>query len=164
MVLILDGNHWPKRKIILRLDQWKIFMKKKITTSLISLIVSLVLLVAFFGFTSSIFAANEGGDPIQGLNETAGQIKALEGKTSTTTSYQFFIQDKVGQAIGIILSFVGTAFLLLMIYAGILWMTAQGNEKQVTTAKDLMINAAIGIIIVFAAYAITSFIGNNLVG
>jgi hypothetical protein len=51
-----------------------------------------------------------------------------------------------------------------MIYAGILWMTAQGNDQQVTKAKTLMINSVIGIIIVFAAYAITAFVGNNFLG
>jgi len=49
-----------------------------------------------------------------------------------------------------------------MIYAGITWMTAQGNEQQVAKSKTLMINAVIGIIIVFAAYALTSFIGQEL--
>jgi hypothetical protein len=49
-----------------------------------------------------------------------------------------------------------------MIYAGILWMTAQGNEQQVTKAKQLMFNAAIGMIIIFAAYALTTFIGSQL--
>jgi len=37
-------------------------------------------------------------------------------------------------------------------------MTAQGNEQQVTKAKDLITNSIIGLIIVLAAYAITAFI------
>jgi hypothetical protein len=49
-----------------------------------------------------------------------------------------------------------------MIYAGILWMTAQGNEQQVSKAKNLLINATIGLIITLAAYAITSFIGTEI--
>jgi hypothetical protein len=50
-----------------------------------------------------------------------------------------------------------------MIYAGILWMTAEGNDQQVAKAKSLLINSIIGIIIVFAAYAITSFIGAEII-
>ena len=49
-----------------------------------------------------------------------------------------------------------------MIYAGILWMTSQGNEQQVAKAKDMLINGIIGLIIVFAAYTITSFIGSEV--
>ena len=39
-------------------------------------------------------------------------------------------------------------------------MTAQGNSQQVDKAKDLLVNAVSGIIIVFAAYALTAFMGN----
>jgi hypothetical protein len=49
-----------------------------------------------------------------------------------------------------------------MIYAGISWMTANGNEQTVTTAKQMIVNASIGLVIVFAAYAITSFLGTEL--
>jgi hypothetical protein len=49
-----------------------------------------------------------------------------------------------------------------MIYAGITWMIARGNEQKVAQAKDMIINSVIGIIIVFAAYAITSFIGTRI--
>jgi hypothetical protein len=44
-----------------------------------------------------------------------------------------------------------------------MWMTAQGNAGQVDKAKDLLINAIIGLVIVSAAYSITLFVGNQLV-
>jgi len=56
------------------------------------------------------------------------------------------------------LSLLGIIFLLLVIYGGYLWMTAQGEEKQVQKAKDVLKQAIIGIIIVLLAYAITEFI------
>ncbi len=100
-------------------------------------------------------------DPtMQGLNDSAQKVTAYD----TGSSYTGFIQTKVGLIVGVVLSFVGVLFLGLMIYAGILWMTAQGNDQQVTKAKTLMINSVIGIIIVFAAYAITAFVGNNFLG
>jgi hypothetical protein len=45
-----------------------------------------------------------------------------------------------------------------------MWMTAQGNSAQVDKAKDLLINAVIGLVIVTAAYSITSFVGTSIVG
>ena len=54
--------------------------------------------------------------------------------------------------------------MLLIIYGGILWMTAMGKENQVEKAKNIIIQAVIGLVIVLAAYAITSFIGNQLTG
>ena len=61
----------------------------------------------------------------------------------------------------LILSFTGTLFLALTIYAGILWMTASGNEEQVTKATGIIKMAVIGLIICMAAYSITYFIVNR---
>ncbi len=68
----------------------------------------------------------------------------------------------IGKIIGVILSFLGVIFLLLMIYGGYLWMMARGNEEQVGKAKKIIVQAVIGVIIVLAAYAITAFIGTQL--
>ena len=68
----------------------------------------------------------------------------------------------LGSVIGAALSFIGILFFVLMIYGGITWMTAAGNQQQIDKAKNLIISAIIGLIIVMAAYAITSFIGTTL--
>lgn len=95
-------------------------------------------------------------DASYGLDSTAAQVSAFKGQTIQDN----FIQTKAGQLIGVLLSFVGVLFLILMIYAGLMWMTAQGNSQQVDKAKDLLINSVVGIVIVFSAYALTAFIGN----
>jgi len=131
------------------------FMKKKILSFLVLMF---AIATISFLFWNPVFAQT---DPtIDGLNESAKKVTAYD----TSASYTNFLQTKAGVIIGVVLSFVGVLFLALMIYSGITWMTAQGNEQQVTKAKGLLINAVIGIIIVFAAYAITSFIGSNFLG
>jgi hypothetical protein len=70
-----------------------------------------------------------------------------------------YFPTKIGTIIGVLLSFVGTVFFVLIIYGGFLWMTAAGNETNVTKAKELITSAIIGLIIVLGAYAITSYIG-----
>jgi hypothetical protein len=42
-------------------------------------------------------------------------------------------------------------------------MTARGNEKDVTQAKDTLVNATIGIILIVAAYAITNFLFTDVI-
>ena len=59
-------------------------------------------------------------------------------------------------------SVLGVIFLVLIIYAGVLWMTAGGESKQVDKAKSILINTTIGIVITLAAYAITNFIFNAI--
>lgn len=66
---------------------------------------------------------------------------------------------KIGKIIRAILSFLGVIFLVLMIYGGYTWMTARGNDQQVSKARSIVINSIIGLIIIMAAWAITYFAG-----
>ncbi|MFA5076048.1 MAG: hypothetical protein WC480_01375 [Patescibacteria group bacterium] len=63
--------------------------------------------------------------------------------------------ESTSYIIRIIITFVGVLFFVLMIYGGVLWMTAGGNEEQVKKARSILIQALVGIVIVFAAYAVT---------
>lgn len=126
-------------------------MFKKIIFS--SLFLFFFSFLAFFSINSCSALTS---DPITGLNETAS-VTVLD---QSAGSNENFIQTFIGKLIGTILSFVGVIFLILTIYAGITWMTSRGNEQEVTKAKSLLVDSIIGLIIVFAAYAITVFIGN----
>lgn len=124
--------------------------------------ISLLPLSAYIAlFVVKSAAAQSASSTIQGLDDSAGVVDAFKSQTGNT-DYSYFIQSKVGQIVGLALSFVGVIFLILMIYAGVTWMTAQGNDQQVGKAKNLLINATIGLVIVFAAYAITAFIGGEI--
>ncbi len=68
----------------------------------------------------------------------------------------------VGTIINVALGFLGVIFLLLTVYAGFLWMTAQGNEEQTTKAKGILTTAVVGLIITLAAYSIASFVVNQV--
>ncbi len=64
----------------------------------------------------------------------------------------------IGGILKALLGFVGTLFLIMMIYSGFLWMTARGDAKKVDQAKQLITGAIIGIVIIAASYAITDFV------
>jgi RsiW-degrading membrane proteinase PrsW (M82 family) len=68
----------------------------------------------------------------------------------------------IGTVIKAALGMVGVVFLVLMVYAGYLWMIARGDEGKVEKAKDTIINCIIGIVIVVAAYAITNYVVSQL--
>jgi len=72
------------------------------------------------------------------------------------------VPEMIGIVVSAILGLLGVVFLLLTIYAGILWMTAAGNEQQVAKAKKMLTNSIVGLLIVVGAYAITAFIGAQL--
>jgi len=62
----------------------------------------------------------------------------------------------------IALGFIGIIAVGIIIYGGWLWMTSGGNEEKILTAKRVLKNAVIGLIIILSAFAIVSFIINKL--
>ena len=93
-----------------------------------------------------------------------GAQKTAEGMgyTANTTSGTGLLLSKIATMINLVLSLVGVVFLILMIYGGITWMTASGNDKQVEKAKGIISRAAIGLAVVILAYAITFFVLNRI--
>ncbi|MBN1326023.1 hypothetical protein JW977_03545 [Candidatus Falkowbacteria bacterium] len=69
--------------------------------------------------------------------------------------------DMVNVAINIgkfILAIVGSLLLLYFIYGGFTMLISGGNPNQVKKGKDIIINALIGMAIIFLAYFIIAFI------
>jgi len=69
----------------------------------------------------------------------------------------------VGSIINIILALLGMIFLILVLYAGFLWMTAAGEGKQVDKAKDILRQSIIGLIVIIAGFAISNYVLTSLV-
>lgn len=93
------------------------------------------------------------------LNQVAGDEGAgfnIQGSGTDT------LLTTVGTLIRTALGFLGVICLLLVLWAGWLWMTAGGDDKAVGKAKTIMQNAVIGLVIILSAYAISSFIFEQL--
>jgi hypothetical protein len=90
-----------------------------------------------------------------GLDAAAGPSGYKEG---ASTDLNGIIGGLIGQALGLL----GLVLLGILIYAGFLWMTAQGDDTKVKKAKDMIFQGVIGLIIVVAAYAIADFVIGSL--
>ena len=58
----------------------------------------------------------------------------------------------------IVLGIVGSIALLMFIYGGVMFLISSGNSEKVTQAKQIIIGAVIGLVIVFASYTIIQFV------
>lgn len=118
--------------------------------------VSLILLY-FVMFCSFLFSSAEvkADDTLLGLGrvEEAGEKAGYEPGTSDTT-----FSANIGFLIQAILSMLGVIFLVLMAYAGYTWLMARGEEAEVEKAQKIIMAAVIGLVIVVAAYSITTFV------
>ncbi len=68
----------------------------------------------------------------------------------------------IGNVVGTALSLVSIVFFILAVYGGFRMMLARGKEDEFTKGKDILIHASIGLVIVLASYAITSFMFSSL--
>ncbi len=98
--------------------------------------------------------------PNIGLN-TAKDVAVKSGYDNAD---QYTLSTTIGSYIKVALSLSGTIFLALIVYAGFLWMTASGNEEQVTKATDIVKMAVIGLVITLAAFSITTFVISRIGG
>ena len=73
------------------------------------------------------------------------------------------LENTVGAIIKSGLGLLGIVFIALIVYAGYLWMTARGEDKQVSKAKETITSAIIGLAITLGAYAITDFVVDSLI-
>ncbi len=60
--------------------------------------------------------------------------------------------------ITIFLSFLGLIAVAIILVGGFRWMTALGDEEKVKSAKQLIGSGVVGLIIIIAAFAIASFV------
>lgn len=95
-----------------------------------------------------------------GIGDATGNLTKYVGPTKTGLSDD--LPGTVASVVSAALVLVGTIFLLLTIYAGILWMTARGEEEQIEKAIKILKATVIGLFITMAAYAITFFVTSRL--
>lgn len=100
-----------------------------------------------FSFSPTLAYAQVSNTAAESVAETAG----LSSSSLFST---------IGTLINVFLGLLGVVFLLLVLYAGFLWMTAGGDGKQVDKAKKILINATVGLVITLSAYGIATFVVN----
>ena len=70
----------------------------------------------------------------------------------------------IASIIRVLLGFLGILAVGYIMYAGFLWMTSDGDEGKIETAKNILKNAFIGLIIILASFGIASFVISKLYG
>lgn len=68
------------------------------------------------------------------------------------------LPDIITTIINVMLFIAGALAVIMIIYGGIRYITAHGDEKQVKVAKDTIVYSVTGLIIAIIAYALVTFI------
>lgn len=83
-------------------------------------------------------------------------VQTKDPKTGSTTSLPTANAKYVvlPQAIKIVLAIVGSASVIVFVYAGVMLVVSQGNEEQMTKFKNVLVYSIIGLILVTTSYGL----------
>lgn len=115
------------------------------------ILLTVFLFSVFLPFTCQALgeAGDSTADLLQQVAVNSGYNIEVNQNTLTMTVASFLL---------IFFTLLGVIFLLITVYSGFRWMTAGGNEEQITEAKNLLKNAVIGLAIIILSYSITYFV------
>ncbi|PKM91172.1 hypothetical protein CVU82_03935 [Candidatus Falkowbacteria bacterium HGW-Falkowbacteria-1] len=122
-------------------------MKKKIIS---------FLLVALFVLPIITLALpnNAGANDTFGLNFVGGDNGIALGNKDPRTMAAGIINT--------VLTLLGIVAVVIVLLGGFKWMTAAGNEEKISEAKKLLGAGVVGLVIILAAWGITTFVLNAL--
>ncbi|KKQ40379.1 MAG: hypothetical protein US58_C0021G0011 [Candidatus Magasanikbacteria bacterium GW2011_GWA2_37_8] len=119
-------------------------MQKKLVSFLVIIFTIGIILFPFFAHAQ------------YGLDVT-GKNAGYSMSAAQATPYYW-----TSKVINTILGLTGFICFGFLLYAGLRWMTARGNEELATKAKDTIEAVIIGLIIIVSAYAISNFVLGKL--
>ena len=130
-------------------------MKSFIKISLSCILTLFCSTLIFSAIATPVFAVPEG-------SVFTEQLMTVGNQTGLESGGQATLEAKVGDIIKTFLGFLGIILVIVIIYAGFLWMTAGGNPEQVKKGQAWLKNGVIGIVIILMAYIITTFVINAI--
>lgn len=118
------------------------------------LTVTLVVIIAF-SFATSIEAQDGIGKIKTGISDVAGPTGL---KVGGDVADEKAVLEIIGKIVNVLLSFLGAGFLVLVLYAGGIWMFAMGDPKKVDKAKGIIKTASIGIAVIVLSFFIVNLV------
>lgn len=129
----------------------RIVMKKYFGYLLGGLVAFAIAMPVLFGGSLVHAQALSGSDDFFGGSD-ASSFAATAGLGSGD------LADTIASIIRVALGFLGVVAVVIILYGGFRWMIAGGNNTKVDEARKLIFAGITGLIIILSAYAIASFV------
>jgi len=134
-------------------------MKTLFTTILVSLILAPIM---FFAAAKGVpvFAQTDTGAVINSKSklEQIGQKTGFLKSGGTLLQGDKPFYDRFAQIVNIVLGLIGILVTVYIIYSGVKWITAGGNEEQVKGAKEGIRNAVTGLAVILLGFVVVNFL------
>jgi len=90
----------------------------------------------------------------EGMEALFAQAKELNHLKTTS------LNELIGWIIRGVMGVIGSVALAMIVYAGLLWMTASGNGEKQKKATQILLWGSLGIMVIFASYAAVDLLLN----
>ena len=124
------------------------------------LTISLFALVASCFFVTPVLAADEGSPATSDALESVENFSQVIGIIDADDDPRVLIGRVISIAIGV----VGSLALVIVVYGGIMWMTAGGNDSKVAKAQKTIMWGFLGLVVVLLSYVIVRAILDKVIG
>ena len=94
---------------------------------------------------------------------TAAKESGLSDYENNKADPEQRLAEVVVKYVVVAMQYLSLVFLILVVYAGLKWMTAGGQQKNLEEARKTMIHAAIGLAATLLSYSIVHWILTNFI-
>ena len=127
----------------------------------------IVLVSALFLFTAgaapALAASTDCGATSQSIKEQLQNgANCASGKNQTPAQAGTSLENTIKSAINILTILVGAVAVIMIIFAGLRYITSAGNEQSTTAAKRTLLYAIVGLVIVSVAQIVVHFVLNRV--
>ncbi|MGV9002136.1 MAG: pilin [Candidatus Saccharimonadaceae bacterium] len=141
-------------------------IKKKLTGIVGALMLAVATLVVPVVVPTSAYAVDTTcdssniGNPGTDTNSTLNGVNCAKG--AGTPSTLFGTNSIFTTVVNVMLFIIGAICVIMLIWGGIRYTTSAGNSASVTSAKNTIMYAIIGLIIAFLAFAIVNWVLSSI--
>lgn len=96
--------------------------------------------------------------PVTALSPADTACQGLSATGASCGSGESELKSVINNVINILLFVVGVASVLMLIIGGIRYVVSGGNQQSVSSAKNTILYALIGLIVASLAYALVNFV------
>lgn len=141
-------------------------MITRLLNKLSGFVAAAVLLALPLAVPSMVFAQSTGPNIQDNLCGSANSLTVDSTGTcaSTTASGTSTVNNVITTVINLFSVLVGVIAVIMIIYAGLRYITSGGDSAKITSAKNTIVYAIIGLIVVALAQFIVKFVLNKVTG
>ncbi|MDB5177185.1 MAG: rane protein of unknown function [Candidatus Saccharibacteria bacterium] len=125
---------------------------KKLQTIILSIAVLVGVVAAPLVATSAVQAQT---DPAKSIGDGVSDIGGGTADTKQLT-------DLIKTIVNVLLFILGAVAVIMIIFGGIKYTTSNGDSSQITSAKNTILYAVVGLVVAILAYAIVNFVVSSL--